>query len=1362
MEKTIHEKVQDGVTGELKDLHYSQVKIIGNGSFGVVFRAKLVPSGEDISIKRVLVDKRFKSRELETMRILRHPNIVQLKSFYYSQGDKASALCEDEMQEDVTYLNLVQEFIPETLYRASRSLQRQKLSMSSLQVKLYVYQILRALAHMHAQGICHRDIKPQNILLDADSGVVKISDFGSAKKLLENEPSVSYICSRYYRAPELIFGATNYTTKIGCVMAELMLGKPLFCGESGIDQLVEIIKVKGTPSREQIRAMNPNYQDHKFPQIKPYPWAKVFSGADDNALDLISQLLEYTPILRQSAVGAMAHPFFGELRDPNTKLRDPKHGSTQTKNLPSLFDFTTHAWARDVGPLFEGLLANLGNAELFLTPELARLSLPTRPGVTSVASEHGFHIASQSRRPGEASTSHPEMTLSEASEKGLVDTVSEILRKGDVGPNLRDSYGRTPLSRAAENGHLAVVKLLVASNADPDVADADKRTPLWWAAQSSHANAVKALLNELSGTRAVDYVELLQRAVADSQLVLIEALIDNHFDDIARGDFAWLGVLRSEGITSKEIAEALRSAGGDEPWILSANSDISIPEDKVDVELHQPRCAHNLRKEMTDAPGNCIVPDPIYDAYHRAEMYRRVSVFCGLAGVFPPGGWSSTHFGQAEISARKATIIFDGGSDPSNSQQDLPAKLIAQMYDATKGLIFAAVTLQKSGFCCNQFTILTTGTISAFRPTSVIQMHSIQFGVLVELSQSMEALYKDNSDEKALSQSVSICIGVLGRFFGFMRPFFSDKEYELHLCAQTVQLLCLGFLLYTQTHTGELWPNYLAEPLHEVTIRGTSRRSTFIIAQRYELACLGDVVAEKVFVFSASGKVLADEEEKYYLDASCEDIVDSWGPGTLILDPLIPSEDDILGLVIRGGIIKTETNFDNRDRLHHWQAGSSTINLPHGKSFGYRERITVGTNSLSYSSAILTGKHQSQLHNGQDSQTGQVPANQAHLGLAAIVAPSAKGEELKHRQNEQVQQRSKPIANPPPQFSVPLEKHSSATSNHACPRSIRASREASQTFLAELATRPSCWAFVERSIMFQFGDKALAQVGGTQTKQAGVPLKRAFLDRWTNEGKLSQFEEPWGLQVSLCTGVARRVPLRVLLLDDLMPYVDSLRIDGWVKLQTAAREAMVSKQRFAAWSGQLSSDQLKCMQNVFSRVLLCLKDTGFDSNGLEFSLLCPYDSETRFCFKVRAEDDHEWCEMLKDKEWSATFAVATNRCLEVPLHHCRQMETAMWDGIKLLSTHMLPSLAGINPSTVRSLPGGAWQIEHDKRYWNGKIGEKVQFLARKDHNKTTKLEYQRNRLDLVPKRFWSLLPVREVLVERSDVSFRSEEVFIVP
>jgi serine/threonine protein kinase len=210
--------------------------------------------------------------------------------------------------------------------------------MPELTVKLYIYQICRSLAYIHSQGICHRDIKPQNILVDQEREIVKMCDFGSAKKLSMSEPNVSYICSRYYRAPELIFGATEYTTAIdmwslGCVFAELLLGQPLFPGESGIDQLVEIIKIKGTPTKEQILQMNKNYTEFKFPAVQQHSWEKIFPSASPNLLNLLDQMLRYTPTERIEPLKALKHPFFDELRSPTTRL--PSGGA-----LPPLFNFT--------------------------------------------------------------------------------------------------------------------------------------------------------------------------------------------------------------------------------------------------------------------------------------------------------------------------------------------------------------------------------------------------------------------------------------------------------------------------------------------------------------------------------------------------------------------------------------------------------------------------------------------------------------------------------------------------------------------------------------------------------------------------------------------------------------------------------------------------------------------------------------------------------------------------------------------------------------------------------------------------------------------------------------------------------------
>lgn len=311
-----------------QSVSYIAEHVVGTGSFGVVYQAKCRETGEIVAIKKVLQDKRYKNRELQIMNMLDHPNIVGLRHYFFSTTER-----------DELYLNLVLEFVPETVNRMARQYNRMNQRVPLIYVKLYTYQICRALAYIHnSVGICHRDIKPQNVLVNPHTHQLKICDFGSAKVLVKGEPNISYICSRYYRAPELIFGATEYTTAIdlwstGCVMAELLLGQPLFPGESGVDQLVEIIKVLGTPTREEIKCMNPNYTEFKFPQIKAHPWHKVFQKKlPPEAMDLVSRFLQYSPDLRCTAMEACMHPFFDELRDPNTRLPNGRP-------LPPLFNF---------------------------------------------------------------------------------------------------------------------------------------------------------------------------------------------------------------------------------------------------------------------------------------------------------------------------------------------------------------------------------------------------------------------------------------------------------------------------------------------------------------------------------------------------------------------------------------------------------------------------------------------------------------------------------------------------------------------------------------------------------------------------------------------------------------------------------------------------------------------------------------------------------------------------------------------------------------------------------------------------------------------------------------------------------------
>lgn len=182
-----------------------------------------------------------------------------------------------------------------------------------------------------------RDIKPQNILIDQTTAQLKICDFGSAKKLKEGEPNIAYICSRFYRAPELILGNSLYdcsidTWGIGCVFAELFLLRPIFVGETSLDQFTEIIRILGTPTPEEMEKLHPDFpKDVK--KRDPVCLKRYLRRTCTKSISLLTKLLQYAPDKRIRCWDALAEPYFDELRKPGLKLRDGG-------NLPPLFNFS--------------------------------------------------------------------------------------------------------------------------------------------------------------------------------------------------------------------------------------------------------------------------------------------------------------------------------------------------------------------------------------------------------------------------------------------------------------------------------------------------------------------------------------------------------------------------------------------------------------------------------------------------------------------------------------------------------------------------------------------------------------------------------------------------------------------------------------------------------------------------------------------------------------------------------------------------------------------------------------------------------------------------------------------------------------
>ena len=311
-----------------KIITFINYKYVGHGTFGVVYKANISDTGEKIAIKKYEEDPDFMNRELSILSKLSHPNIIKLKYDFYTEekGNK--------------YLNLVLEYMPCNLFQIIKKHDDRDENVHSLIVKIYMYQLCRAVSYLHSLGIAHRDIKPQNILVDPDTQVLKLCDFGSAKKIKSNDESVSYICSRYYRAPELLLGSTTYTKSvdiwsIGCVFAEILLRDPIF--KTGKDRYMfaHFIEVLGKPTAHEIISMNgKSTYDESFNNIKQkYTFKSMLSDQDSDVIDLLSKMLRYNPNERISCIQSLNHSLFDELKTHGLLLPNGQE-------LPPLFNFS--------------------------------------------------------------------------------------------------------------------------------------------------------------------------------------------------------------------------------------------------------------------------------------------------------------------------------------------------------------------------------------------------------------------------------------------------------------------------------------------------------------------------------------------------------------------------------------------------------------------------------------------------------------------------------------------------------------------------------------------------------------------------------------------------------------------------------------------------------------------------------------------------------------------------------------------------------------------------------------------------------------------------------------------------------------
>jgi serine/threonine protein kinase len=304
----------------LLDERYQILDTLGSGAYGVVVSARDTRTGEVVAIKKI--EKAFEHstytkrtlRELKIMRLLEHENVIRIKSIQLPRS-----------REEFDDIYVILELMETDLSSIIKSPQ----PLSDEHCQFFLYQILRGLKYMHSAGILHRDLKPRNLLVNANCDL-KICDFGLARPVIgdmqvKTSQMTDYVATRWYRAPELLLTYKTYTSamdvwSVGCIFGELLLRKPLLPGTDANQQLEIIFNLIGTPSAEDIQKIpHPRSREKviRMPKKPAKEFASIFRDANPLAMDMLRRLLTFDPDKRITVEQALEHPYLEGLHFPD-------------------------------------------------------------------------------------------------------------------------------------------------------------------------------------------------------------------------------------------------------------------------------------------------------------------------------------------------------------------------------------------------------------------------------------------------------------------------------------------------------------------------------------------------------------------------------------------------------------------------------------------------------------------------------------------------------------------------------------------------------------------------------------------------------------------------------------------------------------------------------------------------------------------------------------------------------------------------------------------------------------------------------------------------------------------------------------
>jgi mitogen-activated protein kinase 1/3 len=303
---------------------YTDLKFVGEGGYGMVASAYDHTTQTRVAIKKITPFEHqcFCQRALREIKILsrfRHENIINIQE----------VLCAptiDQMK-DIYIVQCLMEFDLHKVLRHQR--------LTDEHICYFLYQILRGLKYIHSANVLHRDLKPSNLLLNTNCDL-KICDFGLARIADPTKDHsgllTEYVATRWYRAPEIMLNAREYDKPIdiwsvGCILAEMIGGKPLFPGKHYIEQINLILNVIGSPDEADLVSIineRARYYVSLLPVRKRTPWKKLYPNASDSSLNMLDSLLTFNPNRRVSVEEALKHPYLAQYYNPSDEPIAPR------------------------------------------------------------------------------------------------------------------------------------------------------------------------------------------------------------------------------------------------------------------------------------------------------------------------------------------------------------------------------------------------------------------------------------------------------------------------------------------------------------------------------------------------------------------------------------------------------------------------------------------------------------------------------------------------------------------------------------------------------------------------------------------------------------------------------------------------------------------------------------------------------------------------------------------------------------------------------------------------------------------------------------------------------------------------------